>query len=41
MTSEGDLDQAQEQLRHRSVASRLQYTHPPIEDRRETLDEMG
>ena len=41
MTNEGDISQAKEQLRHKSIDSTMRYTHPPIEDRRDTLDEIG
>lgn len=41
MAEKGDLDQAKEQLRHKSIESTLQYTHPSLDVRRDTLDEMG
>ncbi len=40
LATEGDLSQAKAQLRHKSVDSTMRYTHPPIEERRDTLDEM-
>jgi site-specific recombinase XerD len=41
MTSKGNLAEAQEQLRHKSLETTLRYAHPPVEDRRKTLDKMG
>jgi integrase len=41
MTSEGSIAETKEQLRHKSVESTLQYTHPLLEDRQNTLDKIG
>lgn len=41
MASKGNLAEVQEQLRHKSLESTLRYAHPPVEDRRRTLDKMG
>lgn len=41
LATEGDLSQAKAQLRHKSVDSTMQYAHPPVEERRNTLDELG
>ena len=41
LTEEGNLSQAKEQLRHKSIESTLKYTNPSIENRQESLDRMG
>lgn len=41
LATEGDLSQAKAQLRHKSLESTMRYTHPPVEERRDTLDEIG
>jgi integrase len=41
MTSEGGLQQAKGQLRHESISSTLRYQEPTIEDRQDTLNNMG
>ncbi|WP_170831013.1 tyrosine-type recombinase/integrase [Natronobacterium texcoconense] len=40
MTQEGDLEQAREQMRHKSAESTQRYVHAPPETRRNTLDRM-
>lgn len=40
MTSEGNLAETQEQLRHKSLETTMQYAHPPVEDRRDTLNRI-
>lgn len=41
MAAKGELDQAREQLRHKSLESTLQYTHPSVEERQDTLGDIG
>jgi integrase len=40
MADLGGLEEAKEQLRHKSIESTLQYTEPSLESRRSTLDKM-
>ncbi|OAQ53960.1 hypothetical protein HTG_00085 [Natrinema mahii] len=40
MTEEGNLEQAREQMRHKSAETTRRYVHAPPETRRETLDDM-
>jgi hypothetical protein len=40
MADLGGLEEAKEQLRHKSIESTLQYTKPSLESRRSTLDKM-
>jgi integrase len=41
MTDEGNLAQAKEQLRHKSLESTLQYKRPSHKERRDTLNKIG
>lgn len=41
MTPEGGLQQTKEQLRHKSLQSTLRYQSPTIDDRQDTLNQMG
>jgi integrase len=41
MTSEGNLAETKEQLRHKSLETTMQYAHPPVEERKDTLDSLG
>jgi integrase len=41
MTEEGNISQAKEQMRHKSIESTLKYTDPSLSNRRDTLDRMG